>query len=141
MKSRAPAWAAFDGKDRIELQKGDFITICASPYAFPTVEASPDEFINSISRQLNWNVREQQKSFTHILSQKNQEKYAHEANKVRNQAEPLEVIRDKYSLEADAIKENNNGSDDESDDESVNCEACKLKPSSVPKPSQARFSV
>ncbi|CAI4548913.1 AAC_HP2_G0029850.mRNA.1.CDS.1 [Saccharomyces cerevisiae] len=141
MKSRAPAWAAFDGKDRIELQKGDFITICASPYAFPTVEASPDEFINSISRQLNWNVREQQKSFTHILSQKNQEKYAHEANKVRNQAEPLEVIRDKYSLEADAIKENNNGSDDESDDESENCEACKLKPSSVPKPSQARFSV
>lgn len=73
--SRATAWAAFDGKDRFELQKDDYITIQASPYAFPTVESHDTEFIESISRSLNWNVRHEQKSFTHMLSRKNQEKY------------------------------------------------------------------
>ncbi|CAR28494.1 ZYRO0F05302p [Zygosaccharomyces rouxii] len=73
--SRATAWAAFDGKDRIELQKGDYITVQSSPYAFPTVESHSTEFIESISRSLNWNVRREQKSFTHMLSRKNQEKY------------------------------------------------------------------
>ncbi|GAV54904.1 hypothetical protein ZYGR_0AS02270 [Zygosaccharomyces rouxii] len=73
--SRATAWAAFDGKDRFELQKGDYITVQSSPYAFPTVESHDTEFIESISRSLNWNVRREQKSFTHMLSRKNQEKY------------------------------------------------------------------
>lgn len=75
MRSRATAWAAFDGKNRLELHKGDYITIVASPYSFPTLESSSTEFIDSISRTLNWNVREPQKSFAHMLSQKNQEKY------------------------------------------------------------------
>lgn len=79
LKSRATAWAAFDGKSRLELKKGDFIKIQASPYSFPTVEAHSTEFIDSISRTLNWNVREQQRSFTHMLSRKNQEKYASDA--------------------------------------------------------------
>lgn len=73
--SRATAWAAFDGKDRFELKKGDYITVQVSPYAFPTVESHDTEFIESISRSLNWNVRREQKSFTHMLSRKNQEKY------------------------------------------------------------------
>lgn len=77
-KSRATAWAAFDGKDRCELQKGDYITVQASPYAFPTVESHSTEFIESISRSLNWNVRQEQGSFTHMLSRKNQEKYVTE---------------------------------------------------------------
>lgn len=79
LRSRATAWAAFDGKSRLELKKGDFIQIQASPYSFPTVEAHSTEFIDSISRTLNWNVREQQRSFTHMLSRKNQEKYASDA--------------------------------------------------------------
>ncbi|AQZ15111.1 YEF1 (YEL041W) and UTR1 (YJR049C) [Zygosaccharomyces parabailii] len=75
MKSRATAWASFDGKERTELQKGDYITVQTSPYAFPTVESHRTEFIESISRSLNWNVRREQKSFTHMLSRKNREKY------------------------------------------------------------------
>ncbi|CCK71819.1 NADH/NAD(+) kinase KNAG_0I00280 [Huiozyma naganishii CBS 8797] len=82
LRARGTAWASFDGKDRVELQKGDYITVCASPYWFPTIESTPTEFINSISRTLNWNVREQQKSFTHMLSDKNKEKYALEKDKL-----------------------------------------------------------
>ncbi|CDO91778.1 unnamed protein product [Kluyveromyces dobzhanskii CBS 2104] len=73
--SRSTAWAAFDGKNRVEMKKGDYIVITASPYSFPTLEARSTEFIDSISRTLNWNVRESQKSFTHMLSRKNQQKY------------------------------------------------------------------
>lgn len=75
MKSRNSAWVSFDGKNRVELNRGDYITVSASPYWFPTVEAHASEFIDSISRQLNWNVREQQKSFTHMLTEKNKENY------------------------------------------------------------------
>jgi len=77
-KARGGAWVAFDGKSRVELQRGDFITISSSPYVFPTVEASSTEFIDSISRSLNWNIREEQKSFTHMLSTKNREKFNNE---------------------------------------------------------------
>ncbi|KAG0656030.1 NAD(+) kinase [Maudiozyma exigua] len=77
-KARGGAWVAFDGKSRVELQRGDFVTVSSSPYVFPTVEASPTEFIDSISRSLNWNIREEQKSFTHMLSSKNREKFNNE---------------------------------------------------------------
>lgn len=79
-KSRSTAWVAFDGKNRVELKKGDYITICASPYVFPTIESSPTEFIDGISRTMNWNIREKQKSFTHILSRKNREIFATEVH-------------------------------------------------------------
>ncbi|RCK57917.1 NAD(+) kinase [Candida viswanathii] len=59
--SRATAWCSFDGKDRTELHKGDYVTIQASPFPFPTVIASPNEYFDSVSRNLHWNVREQQK--------------------------------------------------------------------------------
>ena len=59
--SRATAWCSFDGKDRTELTKGDYVTIQASPFPFPTVIASPTEYFDSVSRNLHWNVREQQK--------------------------------------------------------------------------------
>lgn len=90
MKSRNTAWLAFDGKGRTELQKGDYITISASPYAFPTVESSPNEFFESISRTLNWNIREQQKSFTHMLSRKNREKFATELINYEESDEDIE---------------------------------------------------
>ncbi|AMD21168.1 HEL112Cp [Eremothecium sinecaudum] len=79
MNSRATAWAAFDGKNRVELLKGDYISVAASPYALPTLESSPTEFIDSIRRTLNWNAREPQKSFAHMLSVKNQLKYDSDA--------------------------------------------------------------
>lgn len=79
-KSRSTAWVSFDGKNRVELKKGDYITICSSPYIFPTVESTPTEFIDGISRTMNWNIRERQKSFTHILSRKNREIFATEVH-------------------------------------------------------------
>ena len=83
--SRSTAWAAFDGKNREELLKGDYIVIKASQYSFPTVEARPTEFIDSISRSLNWNQREPQKSFSHMLSDKNKSRYENDVmqNKVK----------------------------------------------------------
>ncbi|KAK6465760.1 ATP-NAD kinase-like domain-containing protein [Scheffersomyces coipomensis] len=68
LQSRSTAWASFDGKVRTELRKGDYVTIQASPFPFPTVISSKTEYIDSVSRNLNWNVREQQKPFSHIMS-------------------------------------------------------------------------
>jgi NAD+ kinase len=55
--SRATAYAAFDGKARVELREGDYVTIAASQYPFPTVLARETEWIDSISRTLRWNTR------------------------------------------------------------------------------------
>ncbi|KAF8536801.1 ATP-NAD kinase-like domain-containing protein [Trichophaea hybrida] len=55
--SRATAWCAFDGKGRIELRQGDYVTIAASQYPFPTVLSNSTEWIDSISRTLRWNTR------------------------------------------------------------------------------------
>lgn len=71
--SRLAAWASFDGKERLELKRGDYVTIRASPYPFPTVILSKTEYIDSVSRNLHWNVRDQQKPFTHLLSEKNKQ--------------------------------------------------------------------
>ncbi|AET39039.1 NADH/NAD(+) kinase Ecym_3568 [Eremothecium cymbalariae DBVPG len=95
IRSRSTAWAAFDGKNRIELQKGDYISIVASPYAFPTLESSPTEFIDSIRRTLNWNAREAQSSFVHMLSGKNQMKYESDIyeGQFHNSGEPTEELQ------------------------------------------------
>lgn len=76
--SRSTAWCSFDGKNRLELFKGDKVYIRASEYSFPTVEARKTEFIDSIRRSLNWNQREPQKSLGHLLSGKNKSKYEKE---------------------------------------------------------------
>lgn len=73
--SRSTAWAAFDGRSRIELQKGDYIKIVASKYSFTTINSSGTEYFDSVSRTLNWNKREQQKSFAHLLSKDNKKNY------------------------------------------------------------------
>lgn len=96
--SRGTAWVAFDGKNRVELKRGDYIIVNASPFSFPTIESTGTEFIDSISRQLNWNNREKQKSFTHILSDKNKEKYENEKEKLieekREIIEEIEIEED-----------------------------------------------
>ena len=80
--SRSTAWASFDGRGRIELKRemvehlvsstlltlsieGDHITVTASKYPFPTVCANKQstDWFSAISRTLNWNQREKQKSF------------------------------------------------------------------------------
>lgn len=67
-RSRATAWASFDGRNRFQLQPGYCVTVRASQYPFPTIVSSPTEYIDSVSRTLKWNVREQQKPFEHLLS-------------------------------------------------------------------------
>jgi NAD+ kinase len=55
--SRATAYCAFDGKGRVELRQGDYVTIAASQYPFPTVLSKSTEWFDSISRTLRWNNR------------------------------------------------------------------------------------
>ncbi|KAI9834912.1 MAG: NAD(+) kinase, partial [Thelocarpon superellum] len=55
--SRATAYCSFDGKGRVELRQGDYVTIAASRYPFPTVLAQPTDWFDSISRTLRWNTR------------------------------------------------------------------------------------
>ncbi|KAH7171187.1 NAD kinase associated with ferric reductase [Dactylonectria macrodidyma] len=55
--SRATAYCAFDGKGRLELRQGDHVTITASQYPFPTVTRTDNEWFDSVSRTLRWNVR------------------------------------------------------------------------------------
>jgi NAD+ kinase len=56
-KSRSSAYASFDGKGRIELKRGDYVTLEASQYPFPTVMAGTNEWVESVQRALRWNVR------------------------------------------------------------------------------------
>lgn len=55
--SRATAYCAFDGKGRLELSQGDYVTISASQYPFPTVVRTQTEWFDSVSRTLRWNTR------------------------------------------------------------------------------------
>lgn len=64
--ARTSSWASFDGRERVELHPGDYVTISASRFPFANVmqsRSASDDWINSISRTLNWNSRERQKGF------------------------------------------------------------------------------
>lgn len=63
--SRNSAWISLDGRNPQELQQGDGLRIVSSPWPVPTinrVDQSSDWF-RSLSRCLNWNVRQKQLSF------------------------------------------------------------------------------
>jgi NAD+ kinase len=55
--SRSTAYCSFDGKGRVELRQGDYVTVEASAYPFPTVLANSGEWFESVRRTLRWNVR------------------------------------------------------------------------------------
>ena len=55
--SRSTAYCSFDGKGRIELRQGDYVTVEASAYPFPTVVSCGGEWFESVRRTLQWNVR------------------------------------------------------------------------------------
>lgn len=78
--SRAKAWASFDGKTRHLIEKGFYVTVQASPFPFPTVRSSKNEYMDSISRNLNWNAREQQKPFTQYLTGHNKSAFEKKHN-------------------------------------------------------------
>ena len=81
--ARTSSWASFDGRERyyisgmlcmallltfnrVELHPGDYVTISASRYPFANVMpqgSSSEDWICSISKTLNWNSRQRQKSF------------------------------------------------------------------------------
>ena len=51
---------------RVELHPGDYVTISASRYPFASVQPQgrrSEDWVNSISRTLQWNSRQRQKSF------------------------------------------------------------------------------
>lgn len=50
----------------VELNPGDYVTISASRYPFPCVlplDRKSQDWVDSISRTLNWNSRQRQKAF------------------------------------------------------------------------------
>lgn len=60
--ARASAWCSFDGKSRIELRRGDILTVSASRYPFPKVHAGdPNNWFSRLSHTLHWNERSRQK--------------------------------------------------------------------------------
>lgn len=64
--ARTSSWASFDGRERVELKPGDYVTISASRFPFPSVlpiERRKTDWINSISRTLQWNSRDKPKAF------------------------------------------------------------------------------
>ncbi|KAF4989355.1 hypothetical protein FDECE_14750 [Fusarium decemcellulare] len=64
--ARTASWASFDGRERIELKPGDYVTISASRYPFASVQAEgrrSEDWVNSISGKLGWNTRQKQKSY------------------------------------------------------------------------------
>jgi NAD+ kinase len=64
--ARTSSWASFDGRERIELSPGDYVTISASRYPFASVQMHgrrSEDWINSISAKLAWNSRSKPKAF------------------------------------------------------------------------------
>ncbi|KAL7925348.1 ATP-NAD kinase-like domain-containing protein [Trichoderma austrokoningii] len=64
--ARTASWASFDGRERVELNSGDYVTVSASRYPFASVQAEgrrSEDWINSISAKLGWNTRQKQKGF------------------------------------------------------------------------------
>ncbi|KAI0459828.1 ATP-NAD kinase-like domain-containing protein [Xylaria acuta] len=63
--SRTSSWASFDGRKRIELEPGDYVTISASRFPFASVQPQgrrSEDWVNSISGKLGWNTRQRQKN-------------------------------------------------------------------------------
>jgi Predicted sugar kinase len=65
--ARTSSWASFDGRERIELRPGDYVTVSASRYPFACVQPRgrrSEDWIKSISAKLAWNTRQaRQKAF------------------------------------------------------------------------------
>ncbi|CAN6613924.1 ATP-NADH kinase Yef1p [Trichomonascus vanleenenianus] len=64
--ARTTAWCSFDGKARVELKRGDFLTISASRYPFPMIQESENgtHWFERLSKTLHWNERKRQSSFS-----------------------------------------------------------------------------
>ena len=62
--SRTSSWASFDGRERVELHPGDYVTISASRYPFASVQSGArrsEDWVGSICGKLGWNRRQKQR--------------------------------------------------------------------------------
>jgi NAD+ kinase len=71
--SRATAYVSFDGRNRVELRKGDYVEIRASRFPFPTVVKEEGEWVDTVCRTFQWNQRERQKPFVTAKEPKDDE--------------------------------------------------------------------
>ncbi|KAI2464869.1 ATP-NAD kinase [Annulohypoxylon bovei var. microspora] len=65
--ARTNSWASFDGRERVELLPGDYVTISASRFPFASVQPQPrgrrsEDWVKSISAKLGWNTRQRQRN-------------------------------------------------------------------------------
>ncbi|KAK8002524.1 glycosyltransferase family 31 protein [Apiospora arundinis] len=63
--ARTNSWASFDGRERLELFPGDYVTISASRFPFASCVPQGrrgEDWVNSISGKLGWNTRQKQKN-------------------------------------------------------------------------------
>ncbi|KAI1104885.1 ATP-NAD kinase [Jackrogersella minutella] len=63
--ARTNSWASFDGRERIELLPGDYVTVSASRFPFASVQPQgrrSEDWVKSISAKLGWNTRQKQKN-------------------------------------------------------------------------------
>ncbi|KAK9773795.1 putative NAD(+) kinase [Seiridium cardinale] len=63
--ARTSSWASFDGRERLEMRPGDYVTISASRFPFASVMPQgrrSEDWVNSISGKLGWNTRQKQKN-------------------------------------------------------------------------------
>lgn len=65
--ARTSGWTSFDGRNRVELFRGDQISITASPFPVITVSADNQhrDWFASLNRCLNWNARIRQQGLPH----------------------------------------------------------------------------
>jgi len=61
--ARSTAWVSFDGRERTELRRGDYVSVVASRFPLPAVQLRKDnkDWFDSIKRIMNWGDRPQQK--------------------------------------------------------------------------------
>lgn len=97
--SRAIAWSSFDGRVRTELKRGDYVTVHASQYPFPTVISSKTEYIDAVSRNLHWNEREKQKTFTNFLSDDSKAKVKNNNNSPLITPEDIEDLSNNFDID------------------------------------------
>ena len=104
--SRSSAYASFDGKNRVELRRGDCIQVEAGRYPFPTVVGecgTGGEWFESVRRALRWNTRGAvQKAFGSSLSSSPSKRRA--------------GISGSSSLHNDALDETADGAEGDGDD-------------------------
>ncbi|KAI1214612.1 ATP-NAD kinase [Annulohypoxylon truncatum] len=63
--ARTGSWASFDGRERVELGPGDYVTVSASRFPFASVQPQGrrgEDWVKSISAKLGWNTRQRQKN-------------------------------------------------------------------------------